>query len=307
MGMESKHVILRVLIVEDSYERQEQLTDLFREHAWVLVHTAARAIRLVNAFYFDLIALDFDLAGPENGDAVAQAIPVSRNADTPVLIHSMNIPAAARLRELLPQAVCTPIATLFKSNAVVKSVREALRHGVPKDWTCTHNPDKMVGSVSQTFVTVDMIRQRFYRSCTTIAGYPDASHIGHKESHFRIESSPSPFLHDPFLLDTARDAIEPHLTRVSHDQMQSICRELEALGLWQWPQVSSRTNPCALEITSLSSCSPYERKDRLICCCSQTTYEHTLAYIKRIVPDLKFERPVFENTRRNPFLPDEVD
>jgi len=99
-----------------------------------MVHTAARAIRLVNAFDFDLISLDFDLAGPENGDSVARAIRVSRNANTPVLIHSMNAPAAVRLADLLPHAACVPIATIFRSNAEVKRVREALRRGVPNDW-----------------------------------------------------------------------------------------------------------------------------------------------------------------------------
>jgi hypothetical protein len=48
-------MVLRILIVEDTPERQQWLTGLYREHAWVLVHTAARAVRLVNAYDFDLI------------------------------------------------------------------------------------------------------------------------------------------------------------------------------------------------------------------------------------------------------------
>ena len=51
--------MLRVLIVEDRAERQEVLRQLFRDHAWVLVHTAARAVRLVQAYRFDLVALDY--------------------------------------------------------------------------------------------------------------------------------------------------------------------------------------------------------------------------------------------------------
>lgn len=35
-------VVLRILIVEDTPERQGWLTGLYREHAWVLVHTAGR-------------------------------------------------------------------------------------------------------------------------------------------------------------------------------------------------------------------------------------------------------------------------
>src|SRR5215472_15565563 len=65
-------VVLRILIVEDTPERQGWLTGLYREHAWVLVHTAARADRLLNAYDFDLISLDYNLAGPDNGAAVAR-------------------------------------------------------------------------------------------------------------------------------------------------------------------------------------------------------------------------------------------
>jgi CheY-like chemotaxis protein len=127
-------VVLRVLLVEDTAERQEWLQGLYREHAWVLVHTAARAIRLLHAYDFDLISLDFNLAGPDNGDTVARAIAGSRNARTPVLVHSMNPRGAEHLAELLPHAVCVPLSAIMKSNRTVKRVREALRHGVPADW-----------------------------------------------------------------------------------------------------------------------------------------------------------------------------
>ena len=126
--------VLRVLIVEDTPERQKFLQSLFREHAWVQVHTAARAARLVNAFEFDLIALDYDLAGPQKGVEVAKAISTSRNANTPVLVHAMNSVGALKISEILPHAVLVPIASLMKSNAVVKRIRRALRKGVPSDW-----------------------------------------------------------------------------------------------------------------------------------------------------------------------------
>jgi DNA-binding response OmpR family regulator len=127
-------VALRVLIVEDTAERQGWLQSLYREHAWVLVHTAARAIRLLHAYDFDLISLDFNLAGPDDGDAVAGGVAASRNARTPVLVHSMNPRGAARLGELLPHAACVPVSFLVRSNATVKRVRAALRRGVPRDW-----------------------------------------------------------------------------------------------------------------------------------------------------------------------------
>lgn len=131
---QDKHATLRVLIVEDTPERQEWLQALYREHAWVLVHTAARAVCLLNAYDFDLISLDYNLAGPNNGDAVAEAIATSRNAHTPVLVHSMNPRGAGRLAELLPHAACVPVGSIVKTNATAKRVREALRLGVPADW-----------------------------------------------------------------------------------------------------------------------------------------------------------------------------
>jgi CheY-like chemotaxis protein len=127
-------VVLRVLVVEDTPERQEWLQQLYREHAWVLVHTAARAVRLVAAYDFDLISLDFNLAGPDNGAVVAEAIATSHNAGTPVLVHSMNPRGVRRLAELLPHAQTVPAGSLVKTNAVAKRVREALRQGVPTDW-----------------------------------------------------------------------------------------------------------------------------------------------------------------------------
>lgn len=127
-------VVLRVLIVEDTPERQEWLRQLYREHAWVLVHTAARAVRLLQAFDFDLISLDFNLNGPDDGDVVAVALSASRNARTPVLVHSMNPRGAGRLAELIPHAQCIPVGSLVRTNATAKRVREELRHGVPADW-----------------------------------------------------------------------------------------------------------------------------------------------------------------------------
>jgi len=120
---------LRVLIVEDQSDRQEILKSLFKDHAWVLAHTAARAVRLVNAYRYDLIALDYDLAGEEKGELVAEAIAASPNAAVPVLVHSQNAPGAARIRKHLPNAVAAPIASITRDNASFKRLREAFARG----------------------------------------------------------------------------------------------------------------------------------------------------------------------------------
>jgi DNA-binding response OmpR family regulator len=133
-GGERAPTVLRILIVEDTPERQAWLRGLFREHAWILVHTAARAIRLVQAYDLDLVSLDYNLAGPEPGEAVAAALAASRNARTPVLVHSMNPQGARRIAQHLPAAACVPVATLVRTNAGVHRLRAALRDGVPADW-----------------------------------------------------------------------------------------------------------------------------------------------------------------------------
>jgi CheY-like chemotaxis protein len=127
--------VLRVLVVEDTPRRQEILRQLFREHAWVLTPDAAHAARLVAAYDFDLIALDYDLEGSGNGEVVADALVGSRNAATPVVVHSMNPEGAELLAVILPNAQRVPIDELAASGRVAEAVRAALRIGVPADWS----------------------------------------------------------------------------------------------------------------------------------------------------------------------------
>ena len=55
--------ILRVLLVEDTKDRQHILTSLYKKHAWILVNTGERAITLLNAYDFDIVSLDYNLGG----------------------------------------------------------------------------------------------------------------------------------------------------------------------------------------------------------------------------------------------------
>ena len=127
-------VILRVLIVEDSADRQRILCSLFRDHAWVMVHTAARAIRLLRAYDFDLVSLDYDLAGPERGDKIAAAILQSRNATVNVLVHAMNTRGADRISQFLPRATLMPVSKIIRNNATFKRLRHELQCGSNIDW-----------------------------------------------------------------------------------------------------------------------------------------------------------------------------
>lgn len=44
--------LLRILIIEDTAERQEILKNLTKKHAWIMAHTVARAIKLLSVYDF---------------------------------------------------------------------------------------------------------------------------------------------------------------------------------------------------------------------------------------------------------------
>ncbi|MCE9571585.1 MAG: hypothetical protein K8W52_00365 [Deltaproteobacteria bacterium] len=122
-------MLLRVLLVEDTRERQAILTSLFRDHAWILTHTAARACRLLDVYAFDLVALDYNLAGPGTGADVARHLRSSASAAARVVIHSMNPRGRAAIAELLPDATVLPVARIARSNRALRSLRAAITDG----------------------------------------------------------------------------------------------------------------------------------------------------------------------------------
>lgn len=180
-------VVMRVLIVEAVSERQRWLKSLYRDHAWVLAQSAARAVRLLDAYPFDLISLNYKLAGPGDGERVACAVQKSQNLGAPVLVHSVDSFRVGRLTELLPNAVCVPIRKILKTNARVRRVREELRYGVPANWRAlvSGRPDVLVptphsygGATAQAAggptdvgptLTVEEICQRYPNSCVLLA------------------------------------------------------------------------------------------------------------------------------------------
>jgi CheY-like chemotaxis protein len=127
---------LRVLIVEDTDERQQILTGLYRSHAWVLAHTGRRAITLLNAYDFDIISLDYNLRGELTGADVARAIPLSRNRQARVVVHSLNPKGVEEIRSILPHAVYYPVSKMVRSNAAFKRLRAYIDElGTAYDWT----------------------------------------------------------------------------------------------------------------------------------------------------------------------------
>lgn len=110
------------------------MKSLFKSHAWILVHTAERAEHLIQAYRFDLISLDYDLAGPGKGEDVARAISQSENKSVYIMIHSMNGTGADKIKRLLPQAVWVPINKITKSNAVFKRLQKEIGRLPDIDW-----------------------------------------------------------------------------------------------------------------------------------------------------------------------------
>lgn len=128
-------MVWRILLVEDTEERQAILTSLYRSHAWVLVNTAARANTLLHAYEFDIVSLDYNLQGGLNGTAIATELLQSRNNQARIIIHSMNPKGAKLLKEMLPTAICYPVSRMVRSNQTFKAIREKIDSMGPQyDW-----------------------------------------------------------------------------------------------------------------------------------------------------------------------------
>lgn len=127
---------LRVLLVEDTEERQQILTSLYKKHAWILVNTGERAIKLINAYDFDIVSLDYNLGGQLNGADVAKVLKSSRNKNARTIIHSLNPRGAKVMASILPDAIVYPVAKMVRSNKLFKYLRNQINElGCTYDWT----------------------------------------------------------------------------------------------------------------------------------------------------------------------------
>ncbi len=129
-------VPLRVLIIEDTEERQKILTSLYRSHPWILVNTGHRAITLLNAYDFDIISLDYNLRGELNGADVAQALTCSRNKNARIVVHSLNPKGVEQISKILPHAILYPVSKMIRSNKAFKRIRAKIdKLGADYDWS----------------------------------------------------------------------------------------------------------------------------------------------------------------------------
>ncbi len=108
---------------------------LYRAHAWVLVHTGERAIKLLGAYDFDIISLDYNLSGELTGLDIAQRLFASRNKDAKVIIHSLNPKGVEQISNVLPDALVYPVSKMIRTNRHFKRLRAELdNHGVDFNW-----------------------------------------------------------------------------------------------------------------------------------------------------------------------------
>ena len=128
--------ILRVLLVEDTKERQQILTSLYKKHAWILVNTGERAVTLLNAYDFDIVSLDYNLGGQLNGADVAKVLKYSGHKNVRVIVHSLNPRGAKAISSILPDAIVYPVARMVRSNKLFKYLRSKIDQlGQDYDWS----------------------------------------------------------------------------------------------------------------------------------------------------------------------------
>ncbi|MEQ8973405.1 MAG: hypothetical protein RIE73_23750 [Coleofasciculus sp. C1-SOL-03] len=135
MSQNKKLFPLRVLLIEDTEERQNILTSLYRDHAWILVKTGNRAIKLLNAYDFDMISIDYNIGGELNGANVVLFIRDSRHKNSRIIVHSLNPKGAKYILEILPKAIYYPVSKMVRSNQKFKYIRQKNNElGVSYEW-----------------------------------------------------------------------------------------------------------------------------------------------------------------------------
>ena len=117
---------LRVLIIEDTEDRQKILTSLYRSHGWILVKTGERAIKLLDLYDFDIVSIDYNLPSKINGATVAKHLSISRNQNAQIIIHSMNPRGAETIAKILPNAIRYPVLKMVRSNRTFTLIRSKI-------------------------------------------------------------------------------------------------------------------------------------------------------------------------------------
>ena len=109
---------MEILIVEDDAARTEFFREVLAGHHLCFECSGTGAIEALREQAYDLVFLDYDLTSPRvTGYDVAEAMAGTPNAQTPVLVHSMNISEARHIPPLLPRCRMCSFAELRERHA----------------------------------------------------------------------------------------------------------------------------------------------------------------------------------------------
>lgn len=117
--------MLSILIVEDSVDRIDVLSQLYARHKLTVCRDGQSAMQALRDVSFDLIHLDFDLGAGLDGVDVAMQIRVAC-PETLVIIHSEHPSGANEIAEILPGALQAPISILSARNRISSQLKALL-------------------------------------------------------------------------------------------------------------------------------------------------------------------------------------
>ena len=101
---------MKILVVEDSEVRSAFLRDILSEFQLTFTTSSKDAINLIENESYEVILLDIDLAdGLGRGLEVARRLKQTHNANSSVIVHSMNVTVAREVESLSPGAQLLPI------------------------------------------------------------------------------------------------------------------------------------------------------------------------------------------------------
>ena len=100
---------MKIFVLEDNGERIKWFAEQFQDHSLVMANHVDLAMTVLDTIKFDVLFLDHDLGGKayvpvtehNTGSTIANMLHTSANKNTPVVVHSFNVPAAKHMLELL--------------------------------------------------------------------------------------------------------------------------------------------------------------------------------------------------------------
>ena len=98
---------MKILVVEDSEVRSAFFKDILSEFQLRFTASSKDAISLIKNESYQVILLDIDLAdGLGRGLEVARRLKQTHNANSSVIVHSMNVIVAREVKSFCPRNYC---------------------------------------------------------------------------------------------------------------------------------------------------------------------------------------------------------